>query len=595
MGKILRVNLSSGNVREEMISKDIARAYIGGRGLASKILYDEVDPKTDALSPKNKLIFAVGPLAGTSAPAPSRYEVVTKSPLTGTIAGANCGGFFGAELKKTGFDAIVIEGKADKPVYLWVNDGKAEIKDAGYLWGKNTHETTDMIVKELGDEKVSVACIGPAGENLVRFACVISDKHRASGRGGVGTVMGSKSLKAIAVRGTKKVEIAKPDAFEKAVKDCIKKLKDNPITGQGLPTYGSAILVNIINQSGIFPTRNFQTGVFEGAEKISGETMKDTILVKNKACHGCPIVCGRVTEVKGKYAGKGEGPEYETIWAFGAQCGVDNLEAIAKANYLCNELGIDTITMGNTIGCAMELSEKEYLPEKDVGMRLTFGDADAIVELTKKTAYRDGFGDVLAEGSYNLAEKYGHPELSMSVKKQELPAYDPRGVQGHGLEYATSNRGGCHVRGYMIAPEILGVPEKLDPLVTEGKAGWTKTFQDLTSVVDSCNICLFTTFALGADDLAALLSAATGFDYTTEEVMKAGERIWNMERLYNIRAGFGRNDDTLPERLLKEKMPEGAAKGHVWERDALLGEYYKVRGWDKNGVPTKDKLRELGL
>jgi len=586
MGKILRANLSNGDIREETITEDIARAYIGGRGLASKILYDEVDPKTDALSPKNKLIFAVGPLTGTSAPASSRYEVVTKSPLTGTITGANGGGFFGAELKKTGFDAIVIEGKADKPVYLWVNDGKAEIKDAGGLWGKNTHETTDMIVKELGDEKVRVACIGPAGENLVKFACVISDKHRAPGRGGVGTVMGSKNLKAIAVRGTKKIEIAKPEAFEKVVKDCINKLKESPTTGQGLPTYGTAVLVNIINQSGIFPTRNFQTGVFEGAEKISGETMKDTILVKNKACHGCPIACGRVTEVKGKYAGKGEGPEYETIWAFGAQCGVDNLEAIAKANYLCNELGIDTITMGNTIGCAMELSEKGYLPEEDVGMKLTFGDADAIVELTKKTAYK---------GSYRLAEKYGHPELSMSVKRQELPAYDPRGVQGHGLEYATSNRGGCHVRGYMISPEILGVPEKLDPLATEGKAGWTKTFQDLTSVVDSCNICLFTTFALGADDLAALLSAATGFDYTTEEVMKAGERIWNMERLYNIRAGFGRNDDTLPERLLKEKMPEGAAKGHVWEKGALLDDYYKVRGWDKDGVPTKEKLRELGL
>jgi aldehyde:ferredoxin oxidoreductase len=596
IGKILRVNLSTGKISEEDLDEKLTSEFIGGRGIASKILWDEVSPEVDPFSPENKLIFATGPLTGTSAPSSGRYTVAAKSPLTGTIGEADSGGFWSVELKKAGYDILILEGKSRKPVYLWIKDRKAELRSAEPLWGKNTHETTDLIQKELGDEKIRVACIGPAGEKLARIACVINEKNRAAGRGGMGAVTGSKNLKAIAVRGRGKIEVAKPKELKEVLKDIRKVMKENPVTGQGLPTFGTAVLVNIINQHGILPTRNFQTGVFEGVEKISGETMKDTILKKATACYGCPIGCGRITEVKkGKYAGNGEGPEYETIWAFGAQCGIDNLEAIAKANYLCNELGLDTISMGNTIGCAMELCERGYLPKKDVGIDLRFGDADAVVELTRKTGLREGFGNLLAEGSFRLAEKYGHPELSMSVKKQELPAYDPRGVQGHGLAYATSNRGGCHLRAYLISPEIIGLPEKIDPFSIEEKPTWVKTFQDLTSVIDSADCCLFTTFAIGAVEYAKMFSAVTGIEVSPEELMKVGERIWNLERLYNLKAGFTKEDDTLPSRLLTEPMPEGAAKGLVHRLNEMLPEYYKIRGWDKDGVPTKEKLRELGL
>lgn len=594
-GTILRVNLATGNIKTEPIPDELVRKYIGGRGLSAKILYDELDPKVDPLSPDNKLIFATGPLTGTNAPSGGRYEVSCKSPLTGTITGANSGGQWGAHLRMAGVDMIIFEGKAEKPVYLQITDGEYELKSAEKLWGLDTHKTTDTLQSELGKD-YRIACIGPAGEKLVRMACIINDKHRAPGRGGVGAVMGSKNLKAIAVKGTQKVEVADEEAFKKAREDALKKLKENSVTAEGLPTYGTAVLVNIINENGMFPTRNFQTGVFPEADKISGETMAETILTKRAACFACPIGCGRVTEVKaGKYKSAGEGPEYETIWAFGSQCGISDLEAIAKANYLCNELGLDTISMGSTIGCAMELYEKGKVSKDAAGRELNWGDPDVIVELTEKTGKREGFGDDLAEGSLRLAEKYGAPEVSMSVKGQELPAYDPRGAQGQGLQYATTNRGGCHVRGYMISPEILGIPEKLDRFSIEGKEVWVKNFQDLTAVIDSSGMCLFTSFALGAQEYAALLASATGIDWTGDELMVIGDRIWNVERLFNIKAGFTAEDDTLPPRLLKEPMPEGPSKGYVVQLDKMLPKYYEVRGWDANGVPTKEKLEQLGI
>ncbi len=598
MGKFLRVNLTDGTIKEEKISDEVLKMFIGGRGLGVKILYDELKPGVDPLSPENKIVILTGPLTGTAAPSSGRWCSVTKSPLTGTIHDSHSGGYFGPELKFAGFDGIIIEGVSEKPVYLWIHDGEAELRDASHLWGKDTHDTTDMICKELGDEKIKVACIGPAGENLVKIAGIINDKHRAAGRGGHGAVFGSKKLKAIAVRGTQRVPITSEEAFREAARRALDKIKESAVTSQSLPAYGTAVLVNIINEQGLFPTRNFQTGVFPTATRISGETMAETILVKKKPCWGCPIACGRVTKVPpwSPYSGEGEGPEYETIWAFGAQCGVDNLEAIAKANYLCNELGLDTISMGHVIGTAMELYEKGYIkPEQTRGVDLKFGNVEAVVELTWRTAYRSGLGDDLAEGSKRLAEKYGAPELSMDVKGQELPAYDPRGAQGHGLGYATSNRGGCHLRAYMIAAEILGIPEKLDPLTTEGKAKWVITFQDLFATCDSLVLCKFVTFAFGAEEFADMLSAATGWNLTADDVMKIGERIYNLERAFNIREGFkGREEDTLPKRLLEEPMPEGPVKGYVVKLNEMLDEYYSLRGW-KDGVPTKDKLRELGL
>jgi len=594
-GTILRVNLTSGEIKKEKLSPQDAKDYIGARGLASKILYDEVDPSVDPLGPDNKLMFATGPLTGTYATSGGRYNVVTKGPLTGAIAASNSGGYFGPELKYAGYDLVIFEGRAKKPVYLHIYNDEVELRDAGDLWGKDTHETTEKLVERHG-ENFKVACIGPGGEQQVLFANVINDMHRAAGRSGVGAVMGSKQLKAIVVRGTTGLKVADNQGFTDAVMRARKAMQEDPTTSEGLPTFGTNVLVNVINQSGLFPTRNFQESFFPEADKTSGETMASTLLVRNKGCFACIIDCGRVTAVpEGPYKGEGEGPEYETAWAFGAQCGVDDLEAISKANYICNELGIDTITMGSTIACAMELYEKGIVTEDDVGMDLSFGNAEAMVKMTEAAGLRRGFGDKLALGSHRLASEYGVPELSMSVKRLEMPAYDPRGAQGMALEYATSNRGGCHVRGYMISPEIMGVPQKLDPDVTEEKAAWLKTFQDLTAALDSSGICLFTTFAIGADEISAMLSKATGVEYSTEAFMEAGDRIYNLERLFNMEAGFTHEEDTLPRRLLEEPISAGPGRGKVARLDEMKGEYYQVRGWAADGKPTAEKLAELGL
>jgi len=595
-GKLLRVNLTDGTITKEALNIEDARNYLGGRGLGTKIIMDEVDPKVDPFSPENKLVFMTGPLTGTFAGSSGRYEVVSKAPLTGTIGASNSGGHFGPELKYAGYDGIIFEGESDKPVYLYINDDEVELRSAEHLWGKTVFDTTDELLKETAED-ARVACIGPGGELKVLFATVMNDKNRAAGRSGLGAVMGSKKLKAVVARGTKSIKAARPEEFLESCMDARRKLKEHPVTGTGLPTYGTEILVNILNQSGALPTRNWRDGgYFEHADETGGEALVEKYLVKNKGCFGCNMGCGRVTRVpEGKFKSFGEGPEYEAAWSYGADCGVRDLAAICKANFTCNELGIDPITMGSTIACAMEMYEKGLIKREEIGRSLNFGDADAIVELTRKTGLREGFGNKLAEGSYRLAESYGHPELSMSVKKQEMPAYDGRGVQGMGLEYATSNRGGCHVRGYLTSPEILGIPVKLDPLVTKDKAGWLKTFQDLTAVVDSVGICLFTTFGIGLKEISDMLRGATGMDLSDEDVLKAGERIWNLERLFNLKAGFTKKDDTLPERLLKEPLPNGPGKGKVVELDTMLKEYYEVRGWDEAGVPTGEKKKELAL
>lgn len=595
MGKIIRVNLSNETIKTEALDTQDAKLYLGGRGLGTKIFMDEVDPKIDPFSPENKVIFMAGPLTGTLSACPGRYEVVTKAPLTGTIGASNSGGHFGPELKFAGYDGIIFEGKAKKPVYLYINDDKLELRDASHIWGKEVPATTDELVKETVED-ARVACIGPAGEKRVLFATIMNDKNRAAGRSGLGAVMGSKNLKAVVVKGSKSIKVARPEEFMASCIDVRKKMKANPVTGGGLPAYGTEVLVNILNQSGALPTRNWRESVFENADDTSGESLTAQYLVRNKGCFGCSIGCGRVTKIPGaKYTNFGEGPEYEAGWSYGADCGVKDLAAICEANFLCNELGMDPITLGSTIACAMEMYDKGIVTKKELGRALLFGDAEAIVEFTRMTGYREGFGDKLAEGSYRMAEAFGHPELSMTVKKQEMPAYDGRGVQGMGLEYATSNRGGCHVRGYLTSPEILGIPKKLDPLVTDEKAAWLKTYQDLTAVVDSIGICLFTTFAIGLPEIAEAIRTATGVNYTDEEVLQIGERIWNLEKTFNLTAGFTKNDDTLPPRLLKEPVPAGAAKGKVVELDTMLKEYYSVRGWTEEGIPTEEKKKELSL
>lgn len=592
-GKILRINLKERTINVEKLDLEMAKKFLGGRGLGTKMLIDEIDPKIDALSSENKFMVVTGPLTGTATPTGGRYMVVTKSPLSGTVASSNSGGFWGAELKFAGYDAIIVEEKSDIPVYINIEDDKVEIKDAANLWGKIVSETTDILEKEYGD-KVKVLTIGPAGEKLSKLAAVMNDRDRAAGRSGVGAVMGSKNLKAITVKGSnRKIEVSDPDKLKKVFSRSLKKIRENGVTGEGLPTYGTAILVNIINENGAHPINNFQEAYFDKAEEISGETLAEKYLIKKEGCFRCPIACGRYCKVDDI---EGGGPEYETIWSFGSDCGISDLGEIIKANYWCNEMGLDTISAGATLATAMELHEKGYIKDDEIdGTPLKFGNSEAVVEWTKKMALREGFGDKLAEGSYRLAEMYGAAELSMSVKKLEIPAYDPRGIQGQGLQYATSNRGGCHVRGYLISPEILGLPEKLDRFSLEGKATWAKVFQDLTASIDSLGLCLFTSFALGAEDYADLCNAVCGTNHTAETIFKAGDRIWNLEKIFNLKAGIDSTEDKLPKRLLNDPIPEGPSKGWVHKLDELLPKYYEERGWNSKGIPTETKLADLGL
>lgn len=596
VGTLLRVNLSEGTIVHEPLNMKDANDYVGARGLGTKYYCNEVDPTIDPFSPENKLIFMTGPLTGTIASSAGRYEVVSKAPLTGAIGAANSGGHFGPELKYAGYDGIIFEGKAEAPVYLYINDGVVELRDASDLWGKNVHETTDLLLERHGDS-VRIATIAPSGENGVLFAGVMNDYNRAAGRGGMGAVMGSKNLKAIVVRGTGSVKVARPEKFLAEAQRARQMLIEHPVCGTGLAAYGTEVLVNIINEVGGLPVNNGRDGsLFENAYEISGEKIVEKNLAMNKGCFGCTMACGRVTKVKpdeSEFYGFGEGPEYEAGWSFGADCGIDDIAAVLKANWICNEEGMDPITLGATIACAMELFEMGAIPQEDIGFPLRFGDAAAMVRCVRMTADGEGFGKVLGLGSYRLAERYGHPELSMSVKKQEMPAYDGRAIQGIALEYATSNRGGCHVRGYMISPEVLGLPFKTDPLVTEGKGALLKTFQDLTALCDSTGICLFSTFAIGLPEIAGQYREAVGSDESDEDILLKGERIWNLEKRFNMAAGVEK--DTLPPRLLREELPSGPAKGKVAELQTMLADYYEVRGWTQDGEPTAAKIEELSL
>lgn len=611
-GKILRVDLSKGTVTSEPLNMDWAHAYLGSRGLGSKYLVEEVDAKVDPLSPSNKIIWATGPLTGTMASTGGRYTVITKSPLTGAIACSNSGGYWGAEFKMAGWDMVIFEGKSPKPVYLYVNDDVAELRDAGHLWGQSVWKTEEALKKSLQDPLLRVSSIGKAGENGVLFAAVVNDLHRAAGRSGVGTVMGSKNLKAIAVRGTKGVgNIRDPKAFMKAVKEKKQILKDNAVTGQGLPAYGTQVLMNVINEVGALPTRNHQDVQFEGAKDISAEAMATPRktdgkkqLVTNQACFGCTIACGRISKMdeghftvanKPQYWGASGGLEYEAAWALGAANGVNDLECLQYATMICNEEGIDPISFGATVGAVMELYEKGVLTKEQIGIEAPFGSAKALAFLVDETVHGRGFGKEIGQGSKRLTAKYGHPELSMTSKGQEFPAYDGRGIQGIGLAYATSNRGGCHLRGYTIASEVLGIPVKTDPLQSDGKPELVKAFQDATAAFDSSGLCVFTTFAWGLADLAPQLQGAIGEQYTTEELEKIGERIWNMEREFNNRAGLTSKDDSLPPRLLNEPAKTGPAKGKVNELAKMLPKYYEARGWDKEGRPTPATKKRLGL
>ena len=605
-GKVLRVDLTSSEVKTENLDERIARKYVGGRGLGVYYLNKEGDPGCGPLSPENMMIMAAGPLTGTPAPTAARYMVMTKGPLTNAITCSNSGGQFPKELKWAGFDALIFTGRAAEPVYLWIDQGQAELRPAKHLWGKWVPETTEALLKET-DPKARVACIGPAGEKLVLFASIMNEKDRAAGRSGVGAVMGSKNLKAVVVRGHDPVPMANKDRFTEVQNQVLTNFREGVKKSgpSALSQHGTiGVMTPLVQKYGVFPTKNWQQGTFDGWEAITGQTLTQKYLVKTRACWACPIACARVTKVEEPgFEGEGEGPEFETGYALGALCMVDNLAAITKANYLCNELGLDTITMGGTISCAMELFDRGYLTEKQTGEPVKWGDGRKLVDLVRMTGLREGFGDELALGSYRLAERYGHPELAMVSKRLEMPGYDPRGLQGQGLAYATSPIGASHCRAHMAYCEMVGIPKAVDPHEWKGKARLVKLWQEVFSLIDAAGLCLF--FAarnlvrpeleILPDGILEYLNAVTGAEYTIDDLLKAGERILNAERIFLVKAGFSRKEDALPHRLTHEPLREGPAGGKIVHLEQMLDEYYWERGWSREGIPTEAKLKELGL
>lgn len=610
MGRRVIIDLSREKPVKEHLKEDFLKSYIGGRGINVRTLYDMVGRNLDPLSPENPLIFGTGPVTGTLFPSNGRHNVTSKSPLTGILGDSNSGGFWGPELKFAGYDQIVVMGRARKPVYIWIDDDEVQIVDASNLWGETTWETDRLIKEELGDEAIQIACIGQGGENLVRYAAIMNNLARAAGRTGMGAVMGSKNVKAIAVRGSRGVGLAHPELFEELCKDAFEKIY-RAASYEPRSKYGTTMLISIYNTMGVLPTRNSQTGVFEGAEKISGEALLEKYVVKNKACFSCPIHCSRYFAMKNFYETSGEGPEFETLCSLGARCGNSNLESILYANNLANQYGIDTISTGNVIAFAMECYEKGLITDSDTGgIEFTWGNHEAIVEAVKKIAFREGFGDILADGVKRASEKIGRgaERFALHVKGLEPPEQEVRGLKAWGLGWAVSSRGADHLRAFPL-PETTWTPEEVketfgtekaaDRFAYLGKADMVKHFEEICAIADSMEMCKITLIALKAlkpEDAAKIIYAVTGWEIDDRELLRVGERIVNLERLFNLREGISRRDDTLPERYLKRPMPEGPSKGNVVELEPMLDRYYELRGWDmRTGIPKREKLEELDL
>ena len=599
--QILRVNLTNGSIAIEPLKMEWADAYLGSRGLGSKYLYEEMDPAVDALSAENKIVFATGPLTGTMASTSGRYTVITKGALTGAIACSNSGGKFGGELKNAGFDMLIIEGKSDKPVYLHIENSKVEICDAGDIWGKTVWETEDILSEKYQDPLMRFAGIGQAGETLCRYACVVNDKHRAAGRSGVGAVMGSKNLKTIAVRGTVGTPASSKEVYQK-INEINARLDDR----EGMARDGTLAMMDVTNGFGSLPTRNNRSVRFEGANKLNPEAMHTpnanghTNIVQNGACFGCTIGCGRICKIdpthfsvkdRPEYQGASGGLEYETAYALGAACGVDDIDAATFAGFICNEYGMDPISLGGSIAAAMELFDIGAIDEKVTGgIKLEFGNAEALCQISELAGKGEGFGADIAMGSKRLCEKYGHPDLSMTVKGQEFAAYDGRSMQGMGLAYATSNRGACHLRADPYGHDF-------ETTEIEGKAKIVAETQRITAFMDSSGLCLFPAgCGWGTEDYCELVDLVCEGDWSSEaRMVETGERIWNLEKLFNLKAGLGKKDDTLPKRILEEPADVGTGKGLVCRLDEMLPEYYTINGWDAEGVPTKDTLARLGI
>lgn len=556
--KLLEINLETESIKTRKLEKEIVKKYIGGRGIGVKLLFDALSPNVDPLSSENILIYATGPLTGTVVPLSGRHVVVSKSPLTGTVFDSSAGGFFGRELRKSGFDVVIIKGSSEKPVYLEIENEHVDIKDAKDIWGKNVKEVTSILSN--GGYKVS--CIGKAGEKLIPISSIMSEYSHACGRGGLGAVMGSKKLKAFLVKGDKELEVSDKEKMKKAISESMRLLNASPIASKGLAYYGTPSLVNLINTMRIMPTDNFRKTHFENAYKVSGEYIAENYDIKKRTCYNCFIACKREDKKRGI-----EIPEYETIAMFGPNSMNDDIEKIIQANFICNDYGIDTISAGNSVSCYIELEGK-----KDIETPLK-----EIIE-----------GGPLSQGSFRYSKGKGKENSSMSVKGLEIPGYDPRGVLGLALSYATSNRGACHLRAYMVGPEILGKPKLIDRLSFSGKSGLIQIFQNISASVHSLVMCQFSSFALSEEEYSNLLSAGVGETYTSEEFIKTGDRIYNLERLFNIRENISYSEDTLPDRFFEN---DGILKE---EFNSVLKEYYIYRGWNK-GIPTKEKLESLEL
>jgi aldehyde:ferredoxin oxidoreductase len=594
-GRVGTADLTAGTVTYAPIPEEWARKYIGARGVGVRYVF-EAGPNVDPVGPGNVLCFMNGPLTGTEATMSGRLAVVTKSPLTGTVTDSHHGGWSAARLRWAGFDGLVFKGSSPRPVYAYVHDGTVELRDASDLWGKGVHETIALLKQRHGEDDLSVIAIGQAGENGVRFASWINEHDRASGRGGTGCVGGSKKLKAIVVKaGRNYPRAADREAWRTAHSNALKKIMDeasitSPRKG-GLSVYGTNVLMNVTNTIGALGARNSQETHFDGAELLSGEYVKEHYLTDDPTCHACPVACKKEVEIKdGPYKVKMESVEYEPAWSLGANCGNNDVASVAFMIDRANDYGYDAIEIGQVLSSVMEATQREYIP---AGEGIAWGDKDRMIEVMRLVAHREGIGNRLADGIEPFARSIGHPEIAMTVKGQATPAYDPRGLKGMGLGYATSNRGACHLRGYSPASELGVIGLKTDPLAWQGKGDLLKLLQDIHAFSDSLDLCKFSAFAEGPEEYAEQYRVMTGIDsFGPEDVLKAGERIYNLERYYNNLAGFREGSDTLPRRFLEEPSNSKGSMGQVCELDSMLEEYYRVRGW-RNGVVTEEKLREL--
>jgi aldehyde:ferredoxin oxidoreductase len=605
-GKVLRVDLTRERSREEPLNQEWAARFLGQRGLGTRYLAAEVDPWVDPLSPDNKLLIAAGPLTGTMASTGGRWSVITKGALTGAVACSNSGGRFGAELRMAGWDLVIFEGRATRPVYLYIRDREVKILPAeDFIWGATVWDTEERLRVRHQEPALRIASIGRAGEAGVRYACVVNDRDRAAGRSGVGAVMGSKNLKAIAVRGSVGVPMPDMGRFMSVATAAREMLNSAPGRAR-LARFGTSAMMDVTQAYGALPTRNAREVQFAGAARVNAKAMRarrssdgSTNLVRNKACFACTIGCGRLAHIdpehfsvqgdQGHYRGVEGGLEYETAYATGPMVGVDDIDACHFANLLCNEHGMDPISFGATLAAAMELYELGIISGAETGgVELRFGSAEALVWAARATGTAEGFGSELGLGAKRLCEKYQRPELAMVVKGQEFPGYDPRAMQGMGLAYATSNRGACHLRADPFEDDF----QRVTP---EGKADIVRRSQDAIAAIDSSGLCAFTTTAWGLGEFAAQIEAALGDDWTEQRLRETGERIWNLERQFNLKAGFTAADDTLPPRMLADAAGSGAAKGRVTELAHMLPEYYRLRGWDQAGVPSTETLTRLGL